>query len=111
MAPVIRQLAQVPDADIAAMAQSLASFQEQQPTQTSRSQLTSLADAASETSAISPAGVSIAALPTTSASALAAQIYVAQAAAREPLLLGPTQRMFQAACASCHQTRLIIAQK
>ena len=66
MAPVIRQLAQVPDTDIAAMAHYLASFQEQ------------------------------------SASALTAQTYVAQAAAREPLLLGPAQRMFQAACASCH---------
>ncbi|MFZ4708714.1 MAG: molybdopterin cofactor-binding domain-containing protein [Zwartia sp.] len=66
MAPVVRQLAQVPDADIAAMAHYLASFQEQ------------------------------------SAPALAAQTYVAQAAAREPLLLGPAQRMFQAACASCH---------
>jgi nicotinate dehydrogenase subunit B len=66
MAPVIRQLAQVPDTDIAAMAHYLASFQEQ------------------------------------SASALAAQSYVAQAAAREPMLLGPAQRMFQAACASCH---------
>ena len=66
MAPVIRQLAQVPYTDIAAMAHYLASFQEQ------------------------------------SASALTAQTYVAQAAAREPLLLGPAQRMFQAACASCH---------
>ena len=66
MAPVIRQLAQVPDTDIAAMAHYLASFQEQ------------------------------------SASVLAAQTYVAQAAAREPMLLGPAQRMFQAACASCH---------
>ncbi len=66
MAPVVRQLAQVPDADIAAMAHYLASFQEQ------------------------------------SAPALAAQTYVAQAAARELLLLGPAQRMFQAACASCH---------
>jgi nicotinate dehydrogenase subunit B len=66
MAPVIRQLAQVPDTDIAAMAHYLASFQEQ------------------------------------SASALVAQTYVAQAAAREPMLLGPAQRMFQAACASCH---------
>ncbi len=66
MAPVVRQLAQVPDADISAMAHYLASFQEQ------------------------------------SASALTAQTYVAQAAAREPLLLGPAQRMFQAACASCH---------
>ncbi len=66
MAPVIRQLAQVPDTDLAAMAHYLASFQEQ------------------------------------SASALVAQTYVAQAAAREPMLLGPAQRMFQAACASCH---------
>ena len=66
MAPVIRQLAQVPDEDIAAMSHYLASFQEQ------------------------------------SASASAAQNYVTQAAAREPLLLGPAQRMFQAACASCH---------
>jgi len=66
MAPVVRQLAQVPDADIAAMAHYLASFQEQ------------------------------------NASALAAQTYVVQAAAREPMLLGPAQRMFQAACASCH---------
>ena len=66
MAPVVRQLAQVPDADIAAMAHYLASFQEQ------------------------------------STSALAAQTYVAQAAAREPLLLGPAQRMFQTACAACH---------
>ena len=66
MAPVIRQLAQVPYTDIAAMAHYLASFQEQ------------------------------------SASVLAAQTYVAQAAAREPMLLGPAQRMFQAACASCH---------
>jgi nicotinate dehydrogenase subunit B len=49
MAPVIRQLAQVPDTDIAAMAHYLASFQEQ------------------------------------SASALVAQTYVAQAAAREPV--------------------------
>jgi nicotinate dehydrogenase subunit B len=102
MAPVIRQLAQVPDTDIAAMAHYLASFQEQQPTQTSPGQVTSLAAAPSEVSAVSPAGVSIAVLPTTSASALAAQTYVAQAAAREPLLLGPAQRMFQAACASCH---------
>ncbi len=66
MAPVIRQLAQVPDTDLAAMAHYLASFQEQ------------------------------------SASALVAKTYVAQAAAREPMLLGPAQRMFQAACASCH---------
>ena len=102
MAPVIRQLAQVPDADISAMAQYLASFQEQQPTQTSLSRVTSLAAAPSETSAVSPAGVSIAGVPTTSASVLAAQAYVAQAALREPMLLGPAQRMFQAACASCH---------
>ena len=102
MAPVIRQLAQVPDADLSAMAQYLASFQEQQPTQTSPSRATSLAAAPSETSAVSPAGVSISVVPTTSASALAAQTYVAQAAAREPMLLGPAQRMFQAACASCH---------
>ena len=102
MAPVIRQLAQVPDEDIAAMAHYLASFQEQQPTQTSPSQVTSLAAAPSETSAVSPAGVSIAVLPPTSASAQAAQAYVEQAAAREPLLLGPAQRMFQAACGSCH---------
>jgi nicotinate dehydrogenase subunit B len=102
MAPVVRQLAQVPDTDIAAMAHYLASFQEQQPTQRSPSQVTSLAAAPSETSAVSPAGVSIAVLPTTSASALVAQTYVAQAAAREPMLLGSAQRMFQAACASCH---------
>jgi nicotinate dehydrogenase subunit B len=102
MAPVIRQLAQVSDADISAMAHYLASLQEQHPTQTSRSQVTALAGAPSEASAVSPAGVSSAVLPTTSPSALAAQSYVAQAAAREPLLLGPAQRMFQAACASCH---------
>jgi nicotinate dehydrogenase subunit B len=102
MAPVVRQLAQVPDADISAMAHYLASFQEQQPIQTSTSQVTALAAAPSETSAIRPAAVSIAVLPTTSASALVAQTYVAQAAARESLLLGPAQRMFQAACASCH---------
>jgi nicotinate dehydrogenase subunit B len=68
MAPVIRQLAQVPDADIAAMAHYLASFQEPVSVETNR----------------------------------VAQTYVAQAAAREPALLGPAQRMFQAACASCH---------
>ncbi|MEI8400697.1 MAG: molybdopterin cofactor-binding domain-containing protein, partial [Alcaligenaceae bacterium] len=65
MAPVVRQLAQVPDTDIAAMAHYLASFQAPVTGQT-------------------------------------AQTYVTQAAAREPLLLGPAQRMFQAACASCH---------
>ncbi len=68
MAPVIRQLAQVTNDDIAAMANYLASFQEPSPAQTAQ----------------------------------AAQTYVAQAAAREPLLLGSAQRMFQAACASCH---------
>ena len=65
MAPVVRQLAQVPDTDIAAMAHYLASFQAPVTGQT-------------------------------------AQAYIAQAAASEPLLLGPAQRMFQAACASCH---------
>ncbi len=65
MAPVVRQLAQVPDTDIAAMAHYLASFQAPVTGQT-------------------------------------AQAYIAQAASREPLLLGPAQRMFQAACAACH---------
>jgi nicotinate dehydrogenase subunit B len=76
MAPVIRQLAQVPDEDIAAMAHYLASFQEPVPAQALPGQTTSAAQVA--------------------------QTYVAQAAAREPMLLGPAQRMFQAACASCH---------
>lgn len=73
MAPVVRQLAQVPDADIAAMANYLASFQE-------------------------PVG----SIEAPNNSSVIAKAYVAQAAARETLLLGPAQRMFQAACAACH---------
>ena len=73
MAPVVRQLAQVPDADIAAMANYLASFQES----------VGSADAPDSASVI-------------------AKAYVTQAAAREPLLQGSAQRMFQAACAACH---------
>ena len=76
MAPVVRQLAQVSNADIAAMAHYLASFQEPVSAQVLPEQTTSAAQVA--------------------------QAYVAQAAAREPLLLGPAQRMFQAACGSCH---------
>lgn len=102
MAPVVRQLAQVPDADIDAMAHYLASFQESQPTQTSPGQVKSLVEAPSVTNTVSPVGVEVAAMPAASLSALAAQTYVTRAAAREPLLLGPAQRMFLAACAACH---------
>jgi len=102
MAPVIRQLAQVPDVDIAAMAHYLASFQEPVSIQTSLGQATTITQARSETSAVNAVDISSSVSPAVSATALAAHTYVAQAAAREPMLLGSAQRVFQAACAACH---------
>ena len=102
MAPVIRQLAQVPDTDIAAMAHYLASFQEPQPIQTLPGQAKSLVEAQSVTNTVNPAAFEVAVMPAASPSALAAHVYVTQAAEREPMLLGSAQRMFQAACAACH---------
>jgi nicotinate dehydrogenase subunit B len=66
MAPVVRQLAELPDDDIRAMATYLATF--------------------------SPP----AADPTL------AQTVVAQAALRQPALLGTGQRLFEGACSACH---------
>ena len=116
MAPVVRQLAQVPDTDIAAMAHYLASFQAPVTGQALPTPIVSGASALSATSARSAATASNSVSPAKdvslvsaqlsatmqSPSALAAQTYVTQAASREPLLLGPAQRMFQAACAACH---------
>ncbi|RQO51168.1 aldehyde dehydrogenase [Variovorax sp. KBW07] len=68
MAEVVRELAQVPDADVRAMATYLASF--------------------------NPA-------PAAEPQALAQQA-IAAAASTQGQLLGPAQRMFDSACASCH---------
>ena len=73
MAEVVRNLQSVPDSDVRAMANYLASFG--QP--------------------------STAALTDQAAAQAAAQV-VAQAAAGAPQLLGPAQRMFEQACAACH---------
>ena len=68
MAEVVRELAQVPDADLRAMATYLASFNPQ---------------------------------PVAEPQAVAQQI-VDTAARTQGKLLGPAQRMFDSACASCH---------
>lgn len=69
MAPVVRELAALPDEDIRAMAHYLAAFQ------------SSTSDAQA---------------------ARAAQDAVARGQAIAPALAGPTQRMFDVACAACH---------
>ena len=72
MAEVVRELAQVPDADVRAMATYLASFNPEPVAQPQA----------------------------------AAQRVVDTAARAQGQLLGPAQRMFDSACASCHQQAL-----
>jgi nicotinate dehydrogenase subunit B len=67
MAPVVRQLAALPDDDIRAMATYLGTFN----------------------------------APSADDAALASQV-VAQAAQRQPALLGTGQRLFEGACSACH---------
>ncbi|RST52499.1 molybdopterin cofactor-binding domain-containing protein [Variovorax sp. DXTD-1] len=69
MAEVVRELAQVPDADVRAMATYLASFNPE---------------------------------PVAQPQAVAQQVVDAAAARTQGQLLGPAQRMFDSACASCH---------
>jgi nicotinate dehydrogenase subunit B len=73
MAPVVQQLAQLPDADVRAMAVYLASF-----------------NSASTT----PGGAALAASPSTA--------LVTQSSVRAAELAGPAQRLFTTACGACH---------
>jgi nicotinate dehydrogenase subunit B len=82
MAEVVRELQQVPDADVRAMA-------------------TYLASVASADDATAPAPAPASAPVDTGPAARAARVVQTAAAARGGLL-GPAQRMFDSACAACH---------
>ena len=74
MAPVVRQLAQLPEEDVRAMARYLASFN---------------VDASDRMSA-------------SESDETRGQVLVAQSTARRDALVGPAQRLFTTACGACH---------
>ena len=86
MAPVVQQLAQLPDADVRAMASYLASFN-----------APAVVPAASRGAALDPARRSA----TTVATALADRL-VARSNTRAATSTGPAQRLFTTACGACH---------
>jgi nicotinate dehydrogenase subunit B len=85
MAPVVRQLAQLPEADVRAMAVYLASFNAQPE---------------ADDAARAPAAAARSA--TASSITALADSLVARSAARAATLRGPAQRLFTTACGACH---------
>ena len=90
MAPVVQQLAQLPDADVRAIASYLASFN-----------APAVVPAAPLGAALDPAQVWATVSATTVATALADRL-VARSNTRAAISTGPAQRLFTTACGACH---------